>query len=29
MKEGALSADIKSKYIVAGAKIGAWTLESA
>jgi hypothetical protein len=29
MKEGALSADVKSKYKVAGAKIGAWTLESA
>jgi hypothetical protein len=26
MKQGALSADIKSKYKVAGAMIGAWTL---
>ena len=29
MKQGGLSADIKTKYKVAGAKIGDWTLELA
>jgi hypothetical protein len=29
LKSGSLSSDMKSKYQVSGARIGAWTLESA